>query len=223
MHPTTQSFNQYSGQRLKMVEEQLVDRGIRDLRVMEAMSRIPRHLFVESSFQHKAYGDTPLPIGQNQTISQPYIQALMTEALKLRGNERVLEIGTGSGYQTALLAELAGQVFTIERIKPLARQAKQLLDSLGYTNINFKTFDGTYGWRDQGPYDAILVTAGAPELPKALLEQLKEGGKLLAPVGGPSQQKLLEVVRQGDKYNEKVLADCVFVPLVGKYGWPEEE
>jgi len=223
MNPTAQDINQYSGQRLKMIEEQLVERGIRDLRVMEAMSRLPRHLFVESSFQHKAYGDTPLPIGANQTISQPYIQALMTEALKLRGGERVLEIGTGSGYQTALLAELAGQVFTIERLKPLAKQAKQLLDSLGYTNINYKTFDGTYGWRDQGPYDAILVTAGAPEMPKALLEQLKDGGKLLVPVGGSDRQKLVEVVREGEKFNERVLVDCVFVPLVGKYGWPEEE
>ena len=223
MNLTTSDRNQYSGQRLKMIEEQLVERGIRDLRVMEAMSRLPRHLFVESSFQHKAYGDHPLPIGANQTISQPYIQALMTETLKLRGGERVLEIGTGSGYQTALLAELAGQVFTIERLKPLARQAKQLLDSLGYTNINYKTFDGTYGWRDQGPYDAILVTAGTPEIPKALLEQLQDGGKLLAPVGGSERQKLVEVVREGESFNERVLADCVFVPLVGKYGWPEED
>jgi len=206
-----------------MVEEQLVDRGIRDLRVLEAMSRIPRHEFVEPSFQHKAYGDHPLPIGDNQTISQPYIVAAMTEALGLKGHERVLEIGTGSGYQTALLAELAGQVFTVERIKPLGKRAKQLLERLGYTNVNFKIFDGTYGWRDQGPYDAILVTAAAPDVPKTLIEQLKDGGRMILPIGDSSRQELVRIDLKNGVQHKTMLNYCLFVPLVGKYGWPEEE
>lgn len=206
-----------------MVEEQLVDRGIRDLRVLEAMSRIPRHEFVEPSFQHKAYGDHPLPIGDNQTISQPYIVAAMTEALGLKGHERVLEIGTGSGYQTAILAELAGQVFTVERIKPLGKRAKQLLERLGYTNVNFKIFDGTYGWRDQGPYDAILVTAAAPDVPKTLIEQLKDGGRMILPIGDSSRQELVRIDLKNGVQHKTMLNYCLFVPLVGKYGWPEEE
>lgn len=206
-----------------MVEEQLVDRGIRDLRVLEAMSRIPRHEFVEPSFQHKAYGDHPLPIGDNQTISQPYIVAAMTEALGLKGHERVLEIGTGSGYQTAILAELAGQVFTVERIKPLGKRAKQLLERLGYTNVNFKIFDGTYGWRDQGPFDAILVTAAAPDVPKTLIEQLKDGGRMILPIGDSSRQELVRIDLKNGVQHKTMLNYCLFVPLVGKYGWPEEE
>jgi len=223
MSLTTPSSHPYAGQRQKMVEEQLVDRGIRDLRVLEAMSRIPRHEFVEPSFQHKAYGDHPLPIGDNQTISQPYIVAAMTEALGLKGGERVLEIGTGSGYQTALLAELAGQVFTVERIKPLGKRAKQLLERLGYTNVNFKIFDGTYGWRDQGPYDAILVTAAAPDVPKTLIEQLKDGGRMILPIGDSSRQELVRIDLKNGVQNKTMLNYCLFVPLVGKYGWPEEE
>ncbi|MCF8719668.1 protein-L-isoaspartate(D-aspartate) O-methyltransferase [Nitrospina gracilis] len=223
MNLTTPSSHEYSGQRQKMVEEQLIDRGIRDLAVLEAMSRLPRHLFVEPSFQHKAYGDHPLPIGDNQTISQPYIVAAMTEALALKGEERVLEIGTGSGYQTALLAELAAQVFTVERIKSLGRRAKELLDRLGYTNINYKIFDGTYGWRDQGPYDAILVTAAAPDVPKTLVEQLKDGGRMVLPIGDSERQELVRVTVKNGAVQKTVLSHCLFVPLVGKYGWPEEE
>lgn len=223
MNLTAPSSHEYSGQRQKMVEEQLIDRGIRDLAVLEAMSRLPRHLFVESSFQHKAYGDHPLPIGDNQTISQPYIVAAMTEALALKGEERVLEIGTGSGYQTALLAELAAQVFTVERIKSLGRRAKELLDRLGYTNINYKIFDGTYGWRDQGPYDAILVTAAAPDVPKTLVEQLKDGGRMVLPIGDSERQELVRVTVKNGAVQKTVLNHCLFVPLVGKYGWPEEE
>jgi protein-L-isoaspartate(D-aspartate) O-methyltransferase len=152
-----QAKQAYAGQRRKMIEEQLLGRGIKDLLVMEAMSRVPRHLFVNSSLQHRAYGDCPLPIGENQTISQPYIVALMTQALKLKGEERVLEIGTGSGYQTAILAELASQVFTIERIKPLAKNTKMFLQRLGYENIVFKSFDGTYGWRNQATFISELL------------------------------------------------------------------
>ncbi len=155
----------YAGQRRKMVEEQLVERGIKDLRLLEVMSRVPRHLFVQESLQHRAYGDTPLPIGENQTISQPYIVGAMTEALDLKGEERVLEIGTGSGYQTAIIAELCRQVFTIERLNNLSRKAQNILESLNYMNIVFKMFDGTYGWPDQAPFDAILITASAREIP----------------------------------------------------------
>ena len=205
-----------------MVEEQLTDRGIKDLLVLEVMSRVPRHLFTLDSLQHRAYGDTPLPIGENQTISQPYIVAAMTEALKLKGHERVLEIGTGSGYQTAVVAELAGQVFTIERINALSRKAQQILEGLSYTNIVFKIFDGTYGWPDQAPFDAIMVTAAAKEIPGALIKQLGDGGTLVAPAGGADKQKLIVLTKKGDRVSKREIGDCKFVPLVGKYGWPEK-
>jgi protein-L-isoaspartate(D-aspartate) O-methyltransferase len=222
MSPTTYTIQQFAGQRQKMVEEQLLDRGIKDLRVAEAMNRVPRHLFVQRPFQHKAYGDHPLPIGENQTISQPFVVAAMTEALRLTGEERVLEIGTGSGYQTALLAELALQVFTIERIKSLGQNAKRILDQLGYTNINYKIFDGTYGWRDMGPYDAAMITAAGPDVPKTLIEQVKDGGRIVAPIGDSEKQELVVFTRTGDRLQKQVLVSCNFVPLIGKYGWPEE-
>ncbi|NIQ02927.1 MAG: protein-L-isoaspartate(D-aspartate) O-methyltransferase [Nitrospinaceae bacterium] len=222
MNLTAQSLKQYAGHRQKMVEE-LFNRGIKDLRVIEAMSRVPRHLFVRDTFHHKAYGDHPLPIGDSQTISQPYIVAVMTEALQLTGEERVLEIGTGSGYQTAILSELAAQVFTIERVKSLGRQAKQLLDGLGYTHINYKIFDGTYGWRELGPYDAMMITAAGPQVPKALIEQVKDGGRIVAPVGHDSGQELMLFTRRGDRLASRRLTDCFFVPLIGKYGVPEAE
>ena len=212
----------HAGQRRKMVEEQLSDRGIKDLRVLEGMSRVPRHLFTLDSLQHRAYGDTPLPIGENQTISQPYIVAAMTEALKLKGHERVLEIGTGSGYQTAVVAELAAQVFTIERINALSRKAQQILEGLSYANIVFKMFDGTYGWPDQAPFDAIMVTAAAQEIPEALIKQLGDGGTLVAPAGGADKQKLIVLTKKGDRVSKREIGDCKFVPLVGKYGWPEK-
>ena len=212
----------YAGQRRKMVEEQLGDRGIKDLRLLQVMSHVPRHLFTLDSLQHRAYGDTPLPIGENQTISQPYIVASMTAALVLKGNERVLEIGTGSGYQTAVVAELATQVFTIERIKPLSRKAQKTLEYLGYSNIVFKLFDGTYGWPDQAPFDAIIVTASAKEIPEALIKQLGEGGRLVAPAGDDYKQKLVLLTKKGGRVNRKEIGDCKFVPLVGKYGWPEK-
>ncbi|MGV7220329.1 MAG: protein-L-isoaspartate(D-aspartate) O-methyltransferase [Nitrospinales bacterium] len=217
-HPAQKQF---TGQRQKMVEEHLVNRGIKDIKVLVAMNGVPRHFFVQESFHHKAYGDHPLPIGGSQTISQPYIVAAMTEALQLKGHERVLEIGTGSGYQTAVLAELADKVFTIERIKSIARIAKNKLDQLGYVNILYKTFDGTYGWRDQSPYDAILVTAAGPEIPKTLVEQLADGGRIVAPIGDNVTQTLTVLTKIGSQTRTKKLMDCSFVPLIGKYGWSE--
>ena len=211
----------YAGQRRKMVEEQLVERGINDLRLLEVVSRVPRHLFVQDSLQHRAYGDTPLPIGENQTISQPYIVGAMTEALDLNGEERVLEIGTGSGYQTAIIAEMSRQVFTIERLKNLARKAQNILESLNYMNIVFKMFDGTYGWPDQAPFDAILITASAPEIPGSLVKQLGDGGRLVAPIGEADKQKLVVLTKNGDRVSRRDLGDCKFVPLIGKYGWPQ--
>ena len=217
-----EAINLHAGQRRRMVEEQLGDRGIKDLRVLEVMNRVPRHLFAQDSLQHRAYGDTPLPIGENQTISQPYIVAAMTEVLDLKGDERVLEIGTGSGYQTAVMAELVAQVFTIERINVLSRKAQKILDGLGYANIVFKMFDGTYGWPDQAPFNAIMVTASAKEIPEALIKQLGEGGRLVAPTGDKHKQKLIVITKNGGHITNTEICDCKFVPLVGKYGWPEE-
>lgn len=212
----------FSGQRRKMVDDQLAARGIRDPRILEAMKRIPRHLFVHESLQHRAYGDHPLPIGESQTISHPYTVAAMTEALNLAGREKVLEIGTGSGYQTAVLAEMAGQVFTIERIRSISLKAQKILDRLGYMKIVFKVFDGTYGWPDQGPFDAILIAASSPSVPQNLVAQLAEGGRLVMPVGGDGGgQKLLRVTREGGVVRETEIGDCRFVPLLGKYGWAE--
>jgi len=215
------ALNEFVGQRQKMVEEQLISRGIKDIKVLVAMNAVPRHFFVQESFHHKAYGDHPLPIGGSQTISQPYIVGAMTEALQLKGPERVLEIGTGSGYQTAVLAELADKVFTIERIKSIARIAKNKLDQLGYVNILYKIFDGTYGWRDQSPYDAILITAAGPEIPKTLIEQLADGGRIVAPIGDQASQTLTLLTKEGSQIRTQKLMDCSFVPLIGKYGWSE--
>ena len=222
MNLTEQATKAYAGQRRKMVEEQLLERGIKDLALMEVMSRVPRHLFVDSSLQQRAYGDCPLPIGENQTISQPYIVASMTEALQLKGEERVLEIGTGSGYQTAILAEMASQVFTIERIKPIVQKTKVLLNSLGYASIVFKVFDGTYGWRDQSPFDAILISAATPNIPTALIEQLADKGRLVAPVGSRESQKLTVLNKVGNRLVSREKESCKFVPLIGKFAWPEE-
>ncbi len=223
MNLTEQAIKAYAGQRRKMIEEQLLERGIKDLALMEVMSRVPRHLFVDSSLQQRAYGDCPLPIGENQTISQPYIVASMTEALHLKGKERVLEIGTGSGYQTAILAEMASQVFTIERIRPIVQKTKVLLNSLRYENIVFKVFDGTYGWRDQSPFDAILISAATPSIPTVLIEQLADKGRLVAPVGGRESQKLTVLSKVGNRLVSREKESCKFVPLIGKFAWPEEE
>ena len=206
-----------------MVEEQLLERGIKDFRLMEVMSRVPRHVFVEESLQHRAYGDTPLPIGENQTISQPFVVAKMTEALRLKGEERVLEIGTGSGYQTAVLAELTAQVFTVERICSISQKTRKLMERLEYENVVYKVFDGTYGWKDQSPFDAILVTAFTPEIPDALINQLKDHGRLVCPVGADDKQKLVLLTKSKDRVTRRNIGDCRFVPLIGKYGWPEDE
>jgi protein-L-isoaspartate(D-aspartate) O-methyltransferase len=210
-----------SSARDSMVRTQLVPRGIHDPRVLEAMSKIPRERFVDKSMKRRAYEDNPLPIGKDQTISQPYIVALMTEALELKGNEKTLEIGTGSGYQTAILAELSRAVYTIERIESLLEKAKRTLDDLGYTNVFFKVFDGTLGWSEEAPYDAIIVTAGAPRVPKPLKDQLNEGGRLVVPVGNRLGQELMKVTKEEGGFFEKSLGGVRFVNLVGEYGWTE--
>ena len=208
--------------RLKMVEEQLISRGIKDPGVIEAMKKVPRHLFVEEALQNQAYSDHPLPIGEKQTISQPYIVALMTEALQLNGTEKVLEIGAGSGYQTAILAELAQKVFSIERIRSLAIRARKLLFELGYFNVEIKIFDGTYGWIEESPFDAIMVTAGSPDIPQPLLDQLTMGGRLVIPVGDAYVQDLIRLRKKEDGIHKEDLGGCRFVKLIGKYGWENE-
>ncbi|ABC77848.1 protein-L-isoaspartate(D-aspartate) O-methyltransferase [Syntrophus aciditrophicus] len=215
-------MDRFQKQRLRMVDTQIRARGVLNPRILEAMSRIPRHLFVEEALADQAYNDNPLPIGDMQTISQPYIVALMTDALDLKGREKVLEIGTGSGYQTALLAELADQVFSIERIASLANNARRILDQLGYYNVAIRIGDGTYGWKEESPFDAILVTAGAPDIPMPLIEQLKIGGRLVLPVGGRHIQDLVKVTRLSEDINElkkENLGGCRFVDLIGEYGW----
>jgi protein-L-isoaspartate(D-aspartate) O-methyltransferase len=208
--------------RLKMVEEQIISRGIRDLRVIAAMKKVPRHLFVEEALQSQAYSDHPLPIGEKQTISQPYMVALMTEALQLMGREKVLELGAGSGYQTAILAELAEKVYSIERIRSLAIKARQLLYELGYFNVEIKILDGTYGWIEASPFEAILVTAGAPNIPQPLLDQLALGGRLIIPVGDAFVQDLIRVTKTEEGIKKEDLGGCRFVKLIGKHGWNEE-
>jgi len=205
--------------RLKMVEEQLTSRGIKDAGLIAAMKKIPRHLFVEEALQSQAYTDHPLPIGEKQTISQPYMVALMTEALLLTGKENVLEIGTGSGYQTAILAEMSEKVFSIERIRPLAIRARKLLYELGYFNVEIKIFDGTFGWVEESPFDAILVTAGSPDIPQPLIDQLAPGGRLVIPVGDAFVQELFRVTKTEAEVKKEDLGGCRFVKLIGKYGW----
>lgn len=206
--------------RERMVADQLRARGITDPRVLTAMGRVPRHRFVEEALAARAYGDYPLPIGEKQTISQPYMVALMTQALELKGGERVLEVGTGSGYQTAILAELAGKVYSVERIRSLADRARALLEELGYYNVLIRVGDGTLGWREEAPFDAVLVTAAGPEVPAALVEQVKPGGRLVIPVGGTTAQVLKCLIKDPDgTVRESELVGCVFVKLVGEQGW----
>lgn len=209
----------YRDARQTMVETQLKRRGITDPRVLAAMGKVPRHRFVPVHLREQAYSDYPLPIGEDQTISQPYIVALMTEALELRGGEKVLELGAGSGYQAAILAELAAQVFTIERIPSLAQAAEQALTSLGYTNVQVRVADGTLGWAEEAPFDAILVTAGSPQIPPPLLEQLALGGRLVIPVGDRYAQTLTRVRRIPEGLKHEYLGGCRFVKLIGKHGW----
>jgi protein-L-isoaspartate(D-aspartate) O-methyltransferase len=204
-----------------MVQEQIIARGVRDSRVIEALRRVPRHLFVDPGLVSRAYDDTALPIGAKQTLSQPYIAARMTEALRLKREEKVLEIGTGSGYQTALLAELCFNVFSVEKIRALSRRARVLLDRLEYHNIALHVGDGTIGWSEHAPYDAIVVAAAAPDCPKPLLEQLAVGGRLVLPVGDANNQSLLRVTRAAAGFQREELGECRFVKLLGKYGWRE--
>jgi len=208
--------------RERMVKNQLIPRGIKDPRVLDAMGRVPRDRFVEEALVNEAYNDHPLPIGHNQTISQPYIVALMTEALKLTGKEMTLEIGTGSGYQTAILAELSVRVCTIERVRPLMVKARTVLAELGYNNILFKAFDGTLGWKEYEPYDAIIITAGAPKIPQPLLDQLADGGRLIVPVGNRFSQELIKGTRKKGNIIQKNLGGCRFVSLIGVHGWKDK-
>ena len=206
--------------RKRMVATQIIARGITDRRVIDTMLKLPRHLFVQEAMASQAYNDTSLPIGEKQTISQPYMVALMTELLELTGIERVLEIGTGSGYQAALLSHLARRVYTIERIPSLAAKARKLFDTLGLTNISMKIDDGTLGWAAEAPFDAIIVTAGAPEIPRALVGQLASEGRLLVPVGDNNSQMLTLVKKTDDGgFNVEESTPCRFVKLIGSEGW----
>ncbi len=206
-----------------MVSTQLIPRGIKDKRVLDAMERVPRHLFVDSAARAYAYADMPLPIGEGQTISQPYMVAVMTELLELNGTEKVLEIGIGSGYQTAVLAELSKDVFTIERIVSLAEKAKKRFQDLSYENIHLKTGDGTLGWPEEAPFDRIIITAGAPDIPSPLIEQLAEGGVMVIPVGGLSSQQLRKSRKNRGNLIHEYHTPCVFVPLLGQYAWHNDD
>src|SRR6516225_6879022 len=209
----------FVAERHNMVESQLRARDIRDARVLDAMDRVPRHEFVPAEYRLQAYEDHPIPIGENQTISQPFIIAVSLEALALAGGESVLEVGTGSGYQTAVLALLARMVYSVERYSTLAQGAESLLAQLGFDNVRLVTGDGSHGLREYAPFDAILVSAAAPSLPKSLLEQLSEGGRLVIPVGPPHAQELQLVRKQEGRLGVEVLEGCRFVPLVGSEGY----
>ncbi len=208
----------------RMVDTQLVPKGITDKGVLDAMRKVPRHLFVPEMQRGSAYEDHPLPIGEGQTISQPFMVAIMTQALKLTGRENVLEIGTGSGYQTAILAELAARVYSVERVVSLTGSARKILDALGYKNVLVKLSDGTMGWTEYAPYDRILVTAGSPSIPEPLVEQLAPGGILVIPVGGDYGQELIRLTKLEDgSTRREELGGCVFVKLLGKHGWKEND
>lgn len=212
----------YVRARRNMVERQVSGRGITDQRVIQALLTVPRHLFVEEALQAQAYSDFPLPIGERQTISQPFIVARMTEALLLTGRERILEIGTGSGYQAAVLSRLVTRVFTVERIPPLARRARKILDAIGCANVQIRVGDGTLGWPEEAPYDCIMVTAGAPAVPEEYRRQLAIGGRLVIPVGGSQSQALLRITRlDEERFQQEELLGCRFVPLIGTHGWRE--
>jgi protein-L-isoaspartate(D-aspartate) O-methyltransferase len=211
----------YDHLREMMVESQLIPRGIQDARVLDAMRRVPRHLFVEEMIRHSAYDDMALPIGEGQTISQPYMVAIMTELLELKGNEKVLEIGTGSGYQAAILAELAREVYTVERIPVLAKRAKEALLSLGYENVHLETGDGTLGLPEEAPFNRIIVTAASPKIPDPLLDQLAIDGVLIVPVGSRFSQQILKIKKTKQGTTEEYHTPCVFVPLVGEHGWKD--
>jgi protein-L-isoaspartate(D-aspartate) O-methyltransferase len=211
----------YERKREEMVRSQIEARGIRDPRVLSAFRIVPRHLFVSEALRDQAYGDYPLPIGEQQTISQPYIVAEMTQALELKKDDRVLEIGTGSGYQAAILAQIVYRVYTIERKRSLYMQTRNLFDKLNYHNIVTKYADGTKGWQEESPFDAIVVTAGAPEIPEVLINQLAIGGRLVVPVGNQHTQELIKLDRSKNDIQQTNLGGCRFVKLVGEHGWKE--
>ena len=213
---------EFQGARRRLVET-IRDKGINDLSVLHAFEMTPRHAFVPTGLRHKAYEDTPLPIGSGQTISQPSIHAKYLELLRLTGREKVLEIGTGSGYQTVLLAHLVAQVFSIERIAPLVQQAKLNIQAAGVTNVSLLLGDGTVGWREYAPYDAILVSAASPGVPEPLKEQLAEGGRLLVPIGGKDEQELVMITRKGTEFLRETILAVRFVPLLGTHGWQSEK
>jgi protein-L-isoaspartate(D-aspartate) O-methyltransferase len=209
----------FARERERMVDEQLARRGISDVRVLEAMRRVPRHLFVEEALRERAYSDHPLPIGEEQTISQPYIVALMTSLLAIDAEQKVLEVGTGSGYQTAVLAALARRVCSIERLSRFAQRARTLLEELGYTNVWIRVGNGTLGWPDEAPFDRILVAAGGPTVPSPLFEQLVEGGRMVVPLGDEWNQTLTLVEKVGDQMVTSGHGECKFVKLIGKFAW----
>ncbi|MBN1848150.1 MAG: protein-L-isoaspartate(D-aspartate) O-methyltransferase [Deltaproteobacteria bacterium] len=213
--------DQYALARENMIRTQLIPRGIRDPELLQVMRAIPRERFVPALLKKMAYTDGALAIGEGQTISQPYIVALMTEALALKDTDKALEIGTGSGYQAAVLAKLCESVYTVDRIKKLLERAEQILTKLGYTNIHFKVSNGTLGWREHAPYDAIIVTAGAPYIPDPLIEQLAEGGRLVIPVGNRIGQELIKITKKDGNLFEDDLGAVRFVNLIGEYGWNE--
>ncbi|MCD4763565.1 MAG: protein-L-isoaspartate(D-aspartate) O-methyltransferase [Desulfobacterales bacterium] len=212
----------YERKREEMVEKQIAARGITDPYVLGAMRKVPRHLFVSEALMDQAYGDFPLPIGEQQTISQPYIVAEMTQALQLGKDDRVLEIGTGSGYQAAILAEIVFRVYTIERIHPLFVKTRRLFDKLRYHNIVTKYSDGTSGWIDESPFDAIIVTAGAPEIPEVLVNQLSVGGRMVLPVGDQYSQDLIRLYKDEEGILKTNMGGCRFVKLVGEHGWRDQ-
>ena len=209
----------YARRREEMVRRQIEARNITDPAVLAAMRKVPRHLFVSEALRHKAYEDYPLPIGEQQTISQPFIVAEMTQALSLGPGDRVLEIGTGSGYQAAILAEIAYRVYTVERLHPLYVQARRLFDQLQYHNIVMRYTDGTKGWKAQSPFDAIIVTAGAPKAPQTLIDQLAEGGRMIIPVGDQYAQDLIKITKDARGVQQQSLGGCRFVKLIGEEGW----
>lgn len=211
---------EFRGARRRLVEE-LQDQGIRDLSVLHAIEQTPRHAFVPSAVRHRAYEDSALPLGNGQTISQPSTHARYLELLRLTGSERVLEIGTGTGYQTVLLSHLASQVFSVERVAPLLERARDTIQRLEARNISLLLGDGTLGWREYAPYDAILVSAASPEIPTAYPEQLVEGGRLLIPLGSRGEQTLHLMTRRGDSLEDREIGPVRFVPLVGRHGWEE--
>lgn len=202
-----------------MVKTQIINRGIKDKQVISAFLKVPRHKFMSKAFQENAYGDYPLPIGYGQTISQPYIVALMTSLLEINPSDKIFEVGTGSGYQTAILAELGNKVFSTERIKELAELARKTIDSLNYQNVNIRVSDGTYGWEEFSPFDKIIVTASAPFIPEPLLNQLASNGKMVIPEGNTFSQVLKLITKKNNKITINEICGCTFVPLIGKYGW----